>query len=154
MVSIVSPTGLLRLEQRSLQVSSFPHRISTKDLYNHCSGSNRTRLDDVGFLAILFSIGTLFTTIHAQDFKDVKGDALIGRKTLPIALPNFSRFSMLVGLSGWSLAMSYIWQLHPLIIASFCGLGLFISIRFMVLRSKRADQVSYYWYNVCQLSNV
>jgi len=112
------------------------------------AGRNRDQLHNVGLLAVLFSIGALATTIHAQDFKDVKGDALIGRKTLPIAMPQFARLSMLAGLSGWSLALSYFWQLTPLMAASFCGLGLFIGTRFMTLKNARADQVSYYWYNI------
>ncbi|TRM69501.1 UbiA prenyltransferase family [Schizophyllum amplum] len=60
-------------------------------------------------------IGTallLATTVHAQDFRDVVGDAAIGRNTLPMVLPPaLARWSLAVLLLGWSAVLIQFWLL-------------------------------------------
>ncbi|KAJ6544324.1 hypothetical protein B0H19DRAFT_1380609 [Mycena capillaripes] len=47
---------------------------------------DKSCLDNAGWLAILLSASIFATTIYAQDFRDVIGDALINRDTIPLRL--------------------------------------------------------------------
>lgn len=106
-------------------------------------------MDPVAILSICCSIGIFATTIHTQDFKDVAGDAAVGRKTLPIMQPILSRFTVPVVLITWSVGLWSIWQLGWYTAIAFDLLAAVTSARFFFLRSVSDDQTSfYYWYNV------
>jgi len=112
------------------------------------AGRNCEELDEIALSAVVASVGIFATTIHTQDFKDCEGDALVGRKTIPITMPSLARPSVFVGLMAWSIGLSIFWELNQLFSVLFCALGLFVSLRFMSLNSRHEDQVSFYWYNV------
>ncbi|KAK0215513.1 UbiA prenyltransferase family [Armillaria fumosa] len=88
----------------------------------------------------------VLTTIHAQDFQDVPGDRIQGRKTLPIVAPTASRISMIL-LLMWSMWLGAISQTAVaqgfLILAAIVVGG-----RFMLFRTVHADHISYILYNV------
>ena len=88
------------------------------------------------------------STYHVQDFKDVEGDRLIGRRTLPIVAPQHARKTVISGLVAWSVALALIWELDVLASAVLLLLGAVVGGRFLLYRSVRADQVSFYLYNV------
>ncbi|KAI5120552.1 hypothetical protein M0805_000280 [Coniferiporia weirii] len=112
------------------------------------AGTNSHRLDSISATSILCSAGIFASTIQAQDFKDIVGDRLVGRKTLPIVAPTISRPTLLLGLLAWSVGLSSIWCLSTVVALAFNTLALLVGIRFMVFDTIRADQRSFYLYNV------
>ncbi|GJE96748.1 UbiA prenyltransferase family protein [Phanerochaete sordida] len=112
------------------------------------AGFDCTRLDRTAVLAICLSTGIMASTYHVQDFKDVEGDRLIGRRTLPIVAPRHARKTVIAGLVAWSLALARIWGLDTLTAAVLLLLGAAVGGRFLLYRTVRADQVSFYLYNV------
>lgn len=103
-------------------------------------------LGDLLTEALLWGALIVLTTIHAQDFQDVPGDRIQGRKTLPIVAPAGSRISMILLLLMWSM-----W-LGPISTALCRGFLLSAAIvvggRFMLFRTVSADRLSYILYNV------
>ncbi|KAK0229465.1 hypothetical protein EDD85DRAFT_973084 [Armillaria nabsnona] len=96
--------------------------------------------------AILRGALIVLTTIHAQDFQDVPGDRIQGRKTLPIVAPTASRISMIL-LLMWSVWLGAISQT---VIAQFFLISAAIVVggRFILFRTVPADRISYILYNV------
>ena len=91
----------------------------------------------------------IFTTIHALDFKDVDGDGLIGRRTLPILYPVVSRLCTAALIPFWSLLLAYHYRdASPFISAGTVVLGLSTGLRFASMDSREADKTSGVMYNV------
>lgn len=108
---------------------------------------------------ISFAVNALiiFSTIHAQDFRDEVGDKLMGRRTIPIVWPKGSRVWILAMLTAWSVGLSWTCNLSIHFSVPFCCLSLFVGLRFFQKRSAGADRQSYLYYNVrcsfdCKLS--
>ena len=110
--------------------------------------SNRCRLDFPGAFSISVIAAILATTIQAQDFQDVIGDKAVGRNTLPIAFPNFSRYTLLVTLVMWSLYLTAMWEITTPAGVGFTFLGIVVGIRYYFWRSTKDDEWSYVLYNV------
>ncbi|EMD37510.1 hypothetical protein CERSUDRAFT_114151 [Gelatoporia subvermispora B] len=109
---------------------------------------DHNNLDNTAILSICISAGIFTTTIHTQDFKDIQGDRMIGRRTLPIVHTSVARPSVVIGLCLWSLILATIWDLRMGAQLVFHTLSLFVSYRFMAYGDITEDQVSFYWYNV------
>lgn len=115
---------------------------------DYLAGSDPSRFTSTMLLAISISAGIFATTIQAQDFKDIRGDSLIGRKTLPIVLPSVARPTLLVALLVWSLSLTHIWRLDFTTACTLIALSCFVGVRFVFLQGEKDDQISFYWYNV------
>lgn len=109
---------------------------------------NERDVDSTACAAVALSAGIILTTIHTQDFKDVRGDAATGRVTFPIAYPMLSRVATAFVLIAWSWGASRAWRLDQLSAAAMGVLALFVGVRFVVRTDVRADKISFYWYNV------
>jgi 4-hydroxybenzoate polyprenyltransferase len=110
--------------------------------------SRPSSMDNIAIRAVFFSGLLICTTLQAQDFADVAGDLMIGRKTFPIYAPEFSRKFTLVALVFWSWFSGCFWDLSlycrvPLII-----LGSIVGARFYLLRSVEDDKMSYILFNL------
>ena len=105
-------------------------------------------LDSVSILAIILSGATIFTTIQTQDFPDVAGDRAIGRITLPIYAPHFSRWLTLIGIPAWSAMHCWIWGIGAICSTHVMLLGLLVGGRFFHMRTPQADSRSYVVFNV------
>ena len=110
--------------------------------------SDRCQLDFPGAFSISVIAAILATTIQAQDFQDVIGDKAVGRYTLPIAFPNFSRYTLLVTLVIWSLYLITMWEITTPAGVGFTFLGITVGIRYYFWRSTKDDEWSYVLYNV------
>ena len=99
-------------------------------------------------LSIVCSTGIFATTIQAQDFKDTAGDQLIGRKTLPIVAPTLARATLMLALLVWTFALTNLWKLSVASTLAFHVLALLVGGRFVLLNGFKADQNSFYYYNV------
>ncbi|KAH9990691.1 UbiA prenyltransferase family-domain-containing protein [Russula vinacea] len=95
--------------------------------------------DSTVWIAVVLSAGIILTTIHTQDYKDVLGDAISGRVTLPIAYPAMSRAAT---------AFFWTWHLDDVAAAVLGVLALVVGISFVARTDSRSDKVSFYWYNV------
>jgi 1,4-dihydroxy-2-naphthoate octaprenyltransferase len=99
-----------------------------------------------GVLLSAFAFGT---TIFGQDYKDVEGDKLIGRRTVAIVFPqNVTRPLLMVLLIGWSAVLATYWELGQFATIAYVTLATAVGLRYVLIRGCRADQVSYYLYNV------
>ena len=107
-----------------------------------------TQLDIVALRAMAFSTGVIFTTIQAQDFSDIEGDLKLGRITLPIYAPSFSRVLTLFAMVAWSAILGTYWLLGPVTLGAFCCLGTFVGWRYYSLRASQDDSKSYMLFNV------
>ena len=110
--------------------------------------SDRCQLDFPGAVSISVIVAILATTIQAQDFQDVIGDKAVGRYTLPIAFPNFSRYTLLVTLVMWSPYLTTMWEITTPTGVVFTFLGIVVGIRYYFWRSTKDDEWSYVLYNV------
>ena len=91
----------------------------------------------------------IFTTIQAQDFKDVEGDKLIARRTLPIVYPFASRLLTAALIPIWSLFLVYRYQdASAFAVIGTLALGLSTGARFFLERTRDEDKKSYVLYNV------
>jgi 4-hydroxybenzoate polyprenyltransferase len=99
---------------------------------------------------ISFAVNALiiFSTIHAQDFRDEVGDKLMGRRTIPIVWPEGSRVWILVILAAWSIGLSWACNLAIFFLVPFCCLSLFVGLRFFGKRTADEDRRTYLYYNV------
>ena len=113
--------------------------------------SDRCQLDFPGAVSISVIVAILATTIQAQDFQDVIGDKAVGRYTLPIAFPNFSRYTLLVTLVMWSPYLTTMWEITTPTGVVFTFLGIVVGIRYYFWRSTKDDEWSYVLYNVSLL---
>lgn len=111
-------------------------------------GKDVHSLDNVSLLSVLCSAGIFATTIQAQDFKDTEGDALVGRHTLPLVHPTLARPTLLLALAIWSAGLSLVWGLSTEVAIAFNVLGASVGGRFLAKTSMKADQRSFYLYNV------
>ncbi|KAJ4469741.1 UbiA prenyltransferase family [Lentinula edodes] len=98
--------------------------------------------------AIIGSALIIFTTIHAQDFRDDEGDALLGRRTFTLSFPVFSRITMPILLSVWSIALCLISEANQFLMLVLVALGAVTGIRFLTLKSAKDDRLSYLYYNI------
>ena len=114
------------------------------------TGQREDEVDSTGCLAVALSAGIILTTIHTQDYKDVRGDAAAGRITLPIAYPVLSRVVTAFILLAWSWGISLTWRLDNITAAAMGVLALIVGVSFVARRDTRADLISSHLYNVSQ----
>ncbi|KZT18943.1 hypothetical protein NEOLEDRAFT_1152282 [Neolentinus lepideus HHB14362 ss-1] len=108
------------------------------------STQNRSNI----IIAVILSGILLITTIHAQDFKDVAGDRIHHRKTLPIAMPKLSRISLMVAMFAWSFYLPRLWQVDFPVSCLFGVLGSSVGLQCYLCRSVKADKRMYIAYNI------
>ncbi|KAG0699981.1 hypothetical protein DFH29DRAFT_983276 [Suillus ampliporus] len=97
--------------------------------------SEKPSLDRTSITALLCSAFVILMTIHVQDFADVNGDRMLGRRTLPIVAPEGSRIYILCVLPSISFALASFWSF---------GVGL----RCFLVRDENGDHLNYWLYNV------
>ncbi|KIJ66156.1 hypothetical protein HYDPIDRAFT_110338 [Hydnomerulius pinastri MD-312] len=107
-------------------------------------------LQDVAVTAHHLSTLIVFSTIHAQDFKDEPGDRYEGRRTIPIVMPRIARVTMPIILLLWSIILNLLPGSFHLSVTSVAllGLGLLVGLRFALLSTPKADRMSYLLYNL------
>lgn len=115
-------------------------------------GSTDAPLDDIAIYAICVSASAFGTTIFAQDFKDIDGDALIGRRTVPMLMSDTNgRILLFVLMTSWSSYLVHFWQLGITTAVAYIGCSTLVCTRFLCWRGVKEDQISFYLYNVSQL---
>ncbi|KAM4065779.1 ubiA prenyltransferase family protein [Hirsutella rhossiliensis] len=112
------------------------------------AGSSPHGLDQVAQRAICVNAVIIFTTIHAQDFKDIKGDMVMNRSTLPIMYPRQSRKTILPGLCIWTLLCCKVWEVNYIASFPLALLAIWVGLRFFFLTTMKNDEFSYVLYNI------
>ncbi|KIJ64605.1 hypothetical protein HYDPIDRAFT_111982 [Hydnomerulius pinastri MD-312] len=106
------------------------------------AGCDCSHVSQIARLAIQLSIAAFASTLHAQDFKDVAGDLLTGRRTLPMLFPVASRISIALGIPLWSICLSFVWDLDHLTAAAFVMYSCFTGAHFILYQTVEADRRS------------
>lgn len=83
-----------------------------------------------------------------QDFKDIAGDELIGRRTLPIVYPRGCRVLTALLIPLWSIIATEVWEANRELSITTVMLSLYIGWRILLWRTVESDRRSYLWYNV------
>lgn len=91
----------------------------------------------------------IITTIHAQDFTDVDGDAASGRITFPIAYPVLSRVLLSIFMFTWTLGLVFFSQSSYLGLFALVAVAVVTGTRYILLRTVKDDTKSYRLYWVC-----
>ncbi|KAF8551272.1 hypothetical protein OG21DRAFT_297790 [Imleria badia] len=111
------------------------------------AGCDRSQVPNTAQLAVQLSTAVFASTLHAQDFKDVSGDRLTGRCTLPIIFPFGSRLSVALGIPLWSICLSRVWRLDLLTATAFVLYSGYTGVRFLLHRSVDDDKRSCKFYS-------
>jgi 4-hydroxybenzoate polyprenyltransferase len=86
----------------------------------------------------------VFTSIQTQDLEDMKGDAVRGRKTLPLVLgEEVGRLSVAVPVLFWSFACPTFWGLTILNYLPTVVVGVAIAYRVLVFRNVNSDKITW-----------
>ncbi|KIY53726.1 hypothetical protein FISHEDRAFT_32764 [Fistulina hepatica ATCC 64428] len=99
---------------------------------------------------IAFAVSGLIhvTSSHAQDFRDRDGDAAMGRRTLPLILPQWAaRGSLLVVVAVWTFGLIWLWSPPMLVNVVFVLLDIVVTVKYTKDHSQEADRDSFFWYN-------
>ena len=111
-------------------------------------GCDPAKVSETAKLAVQLTIAVFTSTVHCQDFKDIEGDRLTGRRSVPITFPITSRLVVGLGLPIWSYALCRIWDIDWFCTVAFVAYGCFVGGRFLCLRTRDADKRSCKYYSV------
>jgi 4-hydroxybenzoate polyprenyltransferase len=117
-------------------------------IYKCYSGSDPTQLDPIAVTSVLVSVSVLAASYHAQDFKDVEGDRLLHRQTIPIVFPKIAKFTVIFPVMTASAMLSILWQLDLIASTIFMLLAFTVGSQYLVGTTVKQYQVGFYWYNV------
>lgn len=110
------------------------------------SGHTDTR--DARLWMLIFGL-VILSTIHAQDFRDMEGDALKGRTTVPLLMGSESaRWSLAGCLAFWSVVCPYYLGLSTYSYILPIVLGAFTGLRFVHNTDNASDKKSFHLYCV------
>jgi len=111
------------------------------------TGDTRHSLGHVARLSLICSIMLFATTIYSQDFKDVEGDELVGRKTVPIRYPTLAAPVLAATIQAWSIFLVRLWQVDLITTILFGILAAFAALSFTTSSTVLGYQRAYYIYN-------
>ena len=98
-----------------------------------------------GLRWVLMIAGIILCTMQIQDLKDVAGDRVRNRQTIPIVLGDrVGRWTIALPVFVWSVVCPLFLQAGLVSLAFTIGLGAYIAGRVLWMRSQRADRVSWY----------
>lgn len=101
------------------------------------------------WLAII--VGAIVTTMHTQDMYDQEGDALRGRRTLPLVVGDgCARWITVFWMAAWGVICPLFWGLPPLSGVSLLtfGLATTIGVRGLLYRDVSSDKLTFWLWNV------
>lgn len=116
--------------------------------------TNRSVLsgDMKAFMWLLVLAGAISTTVHAQDFRDIDGDRVSGRKTVPLSIgEEYARAALVVGIIGWTALSCWLWDLGSaerswLSCIPACVAGAIIAWSFYRNKTREGDRRSWKLY--------
>ena len=95
----------------------------------------------------------VFTTVHVQDLPDQKGDAIRGRRTIPLDIGDgLARWSVAIPVSLWSVAAPLFWRTGVMGFVLTVALAGIVGWRVLSKRSAIEDKVTLRIWNLWMLS--
>lgn len=76
----------------------------------------------------------------------MEGDALIGRKTVPIIYPSLAAPALAVAILAWSTFLVVLWQVSYATVFLFGGLAAFTALSYLMSNSVLGFQRAFYLY--------
>lgn len=108
--------------------------------------SNHSETRTAKLWMIIFGL-VILTTIHAQDFRDVEGDSLKGRTTLPLIMGSKTgRMTLAASLMFWSVFCPYYLNLSYYAYALTAGFAGMTGLRFILKTDNASDKKSFHLY--------
>ncbi|GKZ80162.1 hypothetical protein AnigIFM56816_004379 [Aspergillus niger] len=103
----------------------------------------------------LLIIATIvFSTVHLQDMYDQKGDAIRGRRTLPLVIGDApARWMVAVPMFFWGFACPLFWALRFEFFLCSMGLAYAVAWRALTVRNEEGDRSTFFVWN-CWMSMV
>jgi 4-hydroxybenzoate polyprenyltransferase len=100
----------------------------------------------LSWLCMLMAI--ILTTVHSQDLYDQAGDAVTGRKTVPLVIGDGpARWSIALGTVSWSIVSAWYWNSGLLGYAITGTIGTWVAGQTLILRTVAEDRVTFTVYN-------
>lgn len=91
----------------------------------------------------------VFSTVQMQDMADQEGDRIRQRKTMPLAVGDFTtRWMTAAWMMLWSTICPQFWSLGFKTMFAFGGLGSFVACRTLAFRSVAADKRTFVLWNM------
>ncbi|MCJ1374218.1 hypothetical protein MMC20_005450 [Loxospora ochrophaea] len=117
-----------------------------------CKASG-TQLRGSSSLWLILLSTVIMTTIQFQDLYDQKGDALRGRRTIPLlAGDSAARLTVVVPIAVWSWLCPAFWELEPQGFILSNTLGVIIIFRLFCYRCVKEDKRSFLIWNLWVMS--
>ncbi|ESK90506.1 integral membrane protein [Moniliophthora roreri MCA 2997] len=113
-------------------------------IIGHHQPLSSTSIHAVATTFLIFSL-----TGHAQDFRDRSGDALMGRKTIPLIYSQrVARASVVLAMAALTYGLLRRWSPPPLVVGAITFLFLMTSVLFSVQHSEEKDRKNFMWYEM------
>ena len=114
---------------------------------------SRTQMRQDSLSWFLLLGGVIATTVQFQDLYDQKGDAIRGRRTIPIvAGDQMARLTIIIPVTIWSFACPISWQMGLFGFIVPVALGTIILVRLYRYRSVNEDKRSFLVWNAWIMS--
>lgn len=95
----------------------------------------------------------ILTTVHAQDFEDMDGDAARQRWTVPLVIgENAARWLVSLAMPFWSILIPWYFGTHPVGYIGPTLLAAVLAYRFLVKREREDDKKSFRIWNLWMIS--
>ena len=88
------------------------------------------------------------TTVHCQDFKDIAGNAAVGRVTTPMVYPLMSRLVYAFFVVFWAIYLRVYVMLQTIPANALLAFSVFMAVFILTFKSVKADLNSYRMYHV------
>ena len=106
--------------------------------------SSDTQMHAASLLWLPLLGGVIFSTIQIQDLYDQQGDAVRGRRTIPLlAGERLARLSIAIPVVVWSWVCPAFWVVEPWGFATPITLGAILIFRLYQYRGRKEDKVSF-----------
>lgn len=93
--------------------------------------------------------GIVFTTVHLQDLYDQDGDALRGRRTLPLVIGDLpTRWLIAAVMPIWGLACPLFWRATAIGWIFSVSLGVTVVVRTLMMRTTESDKSIFIVWNM------
>ncbi|PYI03140.1 hypothetical protein BO78DRAFT_421866 [Aspergillus sclerotiicarbonarius CBS 121057] len=103
---------------------------------------------------LLIIAGVLFSTVHLQDLYDQEGDAVRGRRTLPLVIGDGpARWTVAIPMLFWGVACPSFWGLRGGLFSLSLGLACLIAWRVLTVRHEEGDRATFFLWN-CWISMI
>jgi 4-hydroxybenzoate polyprenyltransferase len=102
------------------------------------------KLNARGNIWLVIVAGIIFSTIQMQDMADMKGDALRGRRTLPLVRgQEVARWSIAIPVIFWSFFCPRYWHVSIWVYTLPVSVGILLAVRVVCQRTFAADRITW-----------